>query len=42
MAFWLKVAFVVVLCLPIVYLGFRFLSSLLDEAVAGKKKRPKK
>ena len=39
MSFYLKIAFVVVLCLPIIYLGYRFISSLIDDVIAGKKKR---
>jgi Na+-transporting methylmalonyl-CoA/oxaloacetate decarboxylase gamma subunit len=40
--FWLKIAFVVLLCLPILYFGIRFFGTLLDNAVAGKEKKDKK
>lgn len=35
--FWIKVAFVILLCLPILYLGFVFLNRLLDHAIANKR-----
>jgi phosphotransferase system glucose/maltose/N-acetylglucosamine-specific IIC component len=40
--YWLKIAFVVLLCLPILYFGFRFFSIMLDNAVAGRAKKEKK
>jgi hypothetical protein len=41
MMFWLKIAFVVLLCLPILYFGIRFFITLIDSAVAGKEKAGK-
>ena len=34
----LRLVLVVILCIPIVYFGIRFTGSLIDQAVAGKKK----
>jgi hypothetical protein len=42
MQFYLKIAFVALLCLPIVYCGYRFFCSLLDHAITGRKKKVKK
>ena len=36
--FELKIILVVILCVPIVLLGFRFIGSLMDAAIMGKKK----
>ena len=36
--FELKIILVVILCVPIVILGFRFIGSLMDAAIMGKKK----
>ena len=34
----LRLVLVVILCIPIAYFGVRFTSSLIDQAVAGRKK----
>jgi len=34
----LKIILVVILCVPIVLLGFKFIGSLMDAALMGKKK----
>ena len=36
--FELKIILVVILCVPIVLLGFKFIGSLMDAAIMGKKK----
>ena len=36
--FELKIILVVILCVPVVLLGFKFIGSLLDAAIMGKKK----
>jgi hypothetical protein len=36
--YYLKIALVAILCVPILYVGIRFIGSLLDSALAGKKK----
>jgi len=40
--FELKIILVIILCVPIVLLGFRFIGSLMDAAIMGKKKGNKK
>ena len=40
--FELKIILVVILCVPIVLLGIRFVGSLMDAAIMGKKKGRKK
>ena len=40
--FELKILLVVILCVPIVLVGFRMLGSLTDAAIAGKRKGSKK
>jgi len=34
----LKIILVIILCVPIVLLGFKFIGSLMDAAIMGKKK----
>ena len=34
----LKIILVVILCVPVVILGFKFIGSLMDAAIMGKKK----
>ena len=36
--FELKIILVIILCVPIVLLGIRFIGSLMDAAIMGKKK----
>jgi len=36
--FELKIILVIILCVPIVLLGFKFIGSLMDAAIMGKKK----
>ena len=40
--FELKVALVIILCVPIVILGFKFIGSLMDAAIMGKRKGTKR
>jgi len=38
----LKIILVIILCVPIVLLGFKFIGSLMDAAIMGKKKGKRK
>lgn len=37
----LKILLVIILCIPVVYVGIRFCSVLVDNAVAGRKTKSK-
>jgi len=37
----LKIILVIILCIPVVYIGVRFCSVLVDNAVAGRKTKSK-
>ncbi|MCL2493107.1 MAG: hypothetical protein FWF33_03575 [Clostridiales bacterium] len=38
----LKILLVIILCIPVVYIGVRFCSVLVDNAIAGRKQKTKK